>query len=251
MAIGEIIKDCRLKKELTQEELGNIFFVSRQLISKWENGKSYPDLNQLIQLSDYFDLSLDELMRGDKKMIKKKDLQANIGRKGKWVIVVIAVILISAALYFSIWSIKVHTLYKHLRDDNWSDKGFYYTKTEDSVQYVVFKNQTHILWYLPEKLPLQAQANYTNGERAMIGGVMIHFEGDTNDFTVTWSNNALRGQSLQMDSSFEYKNDLQPLEKQSIPYEFEKVFNKELDIERPYLKSFLNEVEKKWKEINE
>lgn len=54
-----------------------------------------------------------------------------------------------------------------------------------------------------------------------------------------------------MDSSFEYKNDLQPLEKQSIPYEFEKVFNKELDIERPYLKSFLNEVEKKWKEINE
>lgn len=65
MAIGKIIKNFRLKKELTQEELGNIFFVSRQLISKWENGKSYPDLNQLIQLSDYFDLSLDELMRGE------------------------------------------------------------------------------------------------------------------------------------------------------------------------------------------
>lgn len=171
--------------------------------------------------------------------------------KGKWIVVFIAVILISIVLYFAIWNMKVNTLYKNLKDDNWSDEGFYYTKTEDSIQYVVFKNQTYKIWYLPEKLSLDASANYTVDERAFIGGVTIHFEGNKNNFTVSWSNNALRGQILQMDSSFEYKNDLQPLEKQSIPYEFEKVFNKELDIERPYLKPFLNEVEKKWKEINE
>jgi len=251
VAIGKIIKDCRLKKELTQEELGNIFFVSRQLISKWENGKSYPDLNQLIQLSDYFDLSLDELMRGDKKMIKKKDLQANIGRKGKWIVVFITVILVSIILYFAIWNIQVNKLYKNLKDDNWSEEDLYYTKTENSIQYVVFKNKTYNIWYLPKNLPLQAQANYTSGEKGFIGGASIYFEGNKNNFTVSWSNNALRGQDLQMDSSFEYKNDLQPLEKQSIPYEFEKIFNTELDIERPYLKPFLNEVENKWKKINE
>jgi len=39
---------------MTQEELANEFFVSRPLISKWENGKSYPDLEQLLKLSDFF-----------------------------------------------------------------------------------------------------------------------------------------------------------------------------------------------------
>ena len=63
MEIGKIIKEQRNTKNLTQQALANDLFVSRQLISKWENGRSYPDLQQLIQLSDYFELSLDELMR--------------------------------------------------------------------------------------------------------------------------------------------------------------------------------------------
>jgi len=69
--VGKIIKEKRSEKNMTQEDLADEFFVSRQLISKWENGKSYPDLEQLIKLSDFFDLTLDELMRGDKKMTKK------------------------------------------------------------------------------------------------------------------------------------------------------------------------------------
>lgn len=73
MEIGEVIKKKRLALEMTQEELGQTLFVSRPLISKWENGKSYPDLDQLIQLSDLFDISLDELMRGDSTMVKEKD----------------------------------------------------------------------------------------------------------------------------------------------------------------------------------
>lgn len=71
MEIGKIIKEQRTSKNMTQEELANEFFVSRPLISKWENGKSYPDLEQLLKLSDFFDLTLDELMRGDKKMTNK------------------------------------------------------------------------------------------------------------------------------------------------------------------------------------
>lgn len=73
MEIGEVIKKKRLALEMTQKELGQTLFVSRPLISKWENGKSYPDLDQLIQLSDLFDISLDELMRGDSTMVKEKD----------------------------------------------------------------------------------------------------------------------------------------------------------------------------------
>lgn len=111
MEIGKIIKKYRTEKELTQEELANILFVSRQLISKWENGKSYPDLNQLIQLSDYFDLSLDELMRGDKQMIKKKDTQVKTSEKGKKIIVVLGCLLLFISLYYGALTMKTNKLY--------------------------------------------------------------------------------------------------------------------------------------------
>ncbi|MEI5993154.1 helix-turn-helix domain-containing protein [Candidatus Enterococcus mansonii] len=77
MDIGKIIKEQRLKMNMTQEELAQKFHVSRQLISKWENGKSYPDLNQIVEISDLFSQSLDELLRGDKIMFKEVSLEKN------------------------------------------------------------------------------------------------------------------------------------------------------------------------------
>ena len=95
MEIGKIIKQQRNTKNLTQQALANDLFVSRQLISKWENGRSYPDLQQLIQLSDYFELSLDELMRGDKKMIRK----LNVNLKKSQLYVVVIFILLAGILW--------------------------------------------------------------------------------------------------------------------------------------------------------
>lgn len=77
MDIGKIIKEQRLKMNMTQEELAQKFHVTRQLISKWENGKSYPDLNQIVEISDLFSQSLDELLRGDKTMFKEVSLEKN------------------------------------------------------------------------------------------------------------------------------------------------------------------------------
>ncbi|MDT2834121.1 helix-turn-helix transcriptional regulator [Vagococcus carniphilus] len=79
MKIGEMIKENRVKKNMTQEDLAKKLFVSRPLVSKWETGKSYPDLHQLIQLSDFFEISLDELMREDIHLVNKKD---NYVKKG-------------------------------------------------------------------------------------------------------------------------------------------------------------------------
>lgn len=250
MEIGEIIRDYRLKKELTQEELGKIFYVSRQLISKWENGRSYPDLNQLIKLSDYFDLSLDELMRGDKEMIKKKDFQANMGKKGKWLVVFIGIILLSTVVYFTVLTIKINALYKNLKTDAWQEEEFNYTQIDDSIQYNVFKIETYNIFAIPDKLQITATALYTMDDRAFIGGSTIYYDGNKENFSITWSERALVGQQLRMDYTFEYKKELQEIDSQTLSYEFEKVFDEELEIERPYLKSFLNEVEKKWEEIN-
>jgi len=71
MKLSDRIKDERNKLNLSQDALANELHVSRQAISKWETGQSYPVLEKLIQLSDIFGITLDELVRGDKKLVKK------------------------------------------------------------------------------------------------------------------------------------------------------------------------------------
>ncbi|NFO15668.1 helix-turn-helix transcriptional regulator [Clostridium botulinum] len=63
MSIAENIQMLRKKNSLSQEELAAVLNVSRQAVGKWENGTTYPDLEKLIQLSDYFKISLDRLVK--------------------------------------------------------------------------------------------------------------------------------------------------------------------------------------------
>lgn len=63
MKFNEKLLALRRKQGLSQEELGMELQVSRQTISKWEAGQSYPDFQRLVMLSDYFDMSLDELVK--------------------------------------------------------------------------------------------------------------------------------------------------------------------------------------------
>lgn len=71
MDINNQIKKYRANMKLTQEELADKIFVTRQTISNWENGKSYPDINSLLLLSKLFDLSLDQLIKGDIELMKE------------------------------------------------------------------------------------------------------------------------------------------------------------------------------------
>lgn len=64
MKFDERLYTIRKSRGLSQEELGQELEVSRQTISKWESGQSYPDFQRLVLLSDYFDMTLDELVRG-------------------------------------------------------------------------------------------------------------------------------------------------------------------------------------------
>lgn len=63
MQFHEKLLSLRKAKGLSQEELGMELQVSRQTISKWEAGQSYPDFERLVMLSDYFHLTLDELVK--------------------------------------------------------------------------------------------------------------------------------------------------------------------------------------------
>ena len=64
MNFNDRLADLRRKKGLSQEQLGYELGVSRQTVSKWELGQSYPDFQKLVLLSDYYEMSLDELVKG-------------------------------------------------------------------------------------------------------------------------------------------------------------------------------------------
>ena len=75
MKFNEKLVSIRKKQGLSQEELGMELQVSRQTISKWEAGQSYPDFQSLVMLSDYFGMSLDELVKDiDVQDIRDKNL---------------------------------------------------------------------------------------------------------------------------------------------------------------------------------
>ena len=61
------MKELREKQGLTQKGFGDIFGVSEATVSNYENGKRDPDLDSLCQIADYFDVSLDMLVRGKEK----------------------------------------------------------------------------------------------------------------------------------------------------------------------------------------
>ncbi len=64
--IGKLIVKERQKQNLTQEELGEKLYVTRQAVSKWERGKCMPDYDSLIRLSELFSISLNEIMKGER-----------------------------------------------------------------------------------------------------------------------------------------------------------------------------------------
>ena len=75
MNFNEKLIDLRKTKGMSQEELGAELKVSRQTISKWESGQSYPDFQRLVLLSDYFGLTLDELVKDiDVQEVRDKNI---------------------------------------------------------------------------------------------------------------------------------------------------------------------------------
>lgn len=80
---AEALKKRRQELGITQQELADKLFVSRQTVSNWENGKNYPDIPTLILISDYYSLSLDYLLKGDMAFMKKVEEDYKLIEKKK------------------------------------------------------------------------------------------------------------------------------------------------------------------------
>ena len=103
MELGKQIKKYRQEARLSQEELANRVYVSRQTISNWENDKSYPDVNSLVLLSEIFQISLDKLIKGDidimKDTIKKEEVEKMEQYGTVYTILLIATVVSAVPLF--------------------------------------------------------------------------------------------------------------------------------------------------------
>ena len=81
MEFNEKLQELRKNKGLTQEELAEVLFVSRTAVSKWESGRGYPSIDSLKEIANYFSVTIDELLSGEKIIsIAEKENKSNIQR---------------------------------------------------------------------------------------------------------------------------------------------------------------------------
>lgn len=65
--IGSLLKELRKEKGLTQEQLAEHFYVSSRSVSRWETGKNMPELSLLVELADFYDVDIREIINGERK----------------------------------------------------------------------------------------------------------------------------------------------------------------------------------------
>ena len=146
MNIGTKIIEIRKQKNMTQEDFAKIFHVTRQTVSNWENEKSYPDLQTLVQIRNEFNVSLDTMLKENMNMVKKID---NYKIYKKIFIGLIACILaagVITGIYIGICKAQHNRMYdkvenagfkKEMTADFIEKYQGYYALTENDIDYLV------------------------------------------------------------------------------------------------------------------
>ena len=98
MELAEQIRNHRIERGLSQDEVADAIYVSRQTISNWETDKTYPDVESLLRLSTLFGTSVDELIKGDAATLERT--VAMDARKMNWLTWVMIISIALAVAFF-------------------------------------------------------------------------------------------------------------------------------------------------------
>lgn len=104
MTFGEKLLLLRKKKGLSQEQLASELSVSRQAISKWEVDDSFPELKNIIQISELFDTSLDYLLKNDKSL--EKDVNLNVIENKMYLMIGLGCMIFSVISFSIVWILE-------------------------------------------------------------------------------------------------------------------------------------------------
>lgn len=111
MNIGAKIIEIRKQRNMTQEDFAKIFHVTRQTVSNWENEKSYPNLQTLVQISNEFDVSLDTMLKEDMLMVKRIDHFKIYKKAFIGLITCILTVGVFAGIYIGVCKIQHNRMY--------------------------------------------------------------------------------------------------------------------------------------------
>ncbi len=81
MNFSQKLQNLRNGKNLSQEELAEIMNVSRQSVSKWELGQSFPEIEKLIDISNYFGVSIDSLVKDEKVEAENEKIETKVSER--------------------------------------------------------------------------------------------------------------------------------------------------------------------------
>ncbi len=106
MTVAEMIKKTRMDNNMTQEEYANKFYISRQTVSSWENGRSMPELQTLIDICNTYKMSLDVLLNDDSRYVKRISMIQRVVKRMKYILTVIIVLLCAFLIYYGVWNVR-------------------------------------------------------------------------------------------------------------------------------------------------
>ena len=104
MQVGNQIKKYRDQLHLSQEQLAEKIYVTRQTISNWETNKSYPDIHSLVLLSQIFNVSIDQLVKGDLEMMKYQIKKEEINKFNKDGAIYGVLLIVSVLSLVPLWA---------------------------------------------------------------------------------------------------------------------------------------------------
>ena len=101
MLFYEKLKQCREEIGLSQEDIAERLHITRQAVSKWERGINEPDIETIVRLSDMYNVTIDQLLRGDLSVVRKLAVKERSYKK-----LLIAVAVLGGVLLLTLLTIS-------------------------------------------------------------------------------------------------------------------------------------------------
>lgn len=111
MQIGKQLQQRRKEHNMSQETLAEQLHISRQSVSKWENGTSLPSFANVVAISELFDISLDELIKGDENLMEELEKGPKMNKAAFAVIIGVTLGIIGYILSTTVFHISEDSMY--------------------------------------------------------------------------------------------------------------------------------------------
>lgn len=193
MELGKKIVKIRKDNNLTQEDFAEKYNVTRQTISSWENSKSYPDLDTLVKISNDFKISLDVLLKEDKKVIENISKSQKDSKKYKRTVVILGTIIGLIIVCFGVYALVYNNTKNKLEQQfNETIKTKKFSKDAEGTYSLEYTD--NITYSVPnQKMP--GLLDYSLHFHAKYLYCEISLE-DKNNLLITWLDNNYYGAVL-------------------------------------------------------